>query len=206
MVKPGQNRLLVVDDEPVIRDVLERLLTEGGHMVVTASDGNEALARASEQPFELALLDIRMPGLSGVDVHRHLASDYPDLCVIMVTAVAEVGTAIQAMKQGAYDYMLKPLNLDDVLMRVAKGLENRQMAISAREHREELETRLAEQQEELRTLTSQIVQNLIREEALLLEGQEQGEHGRIPTSTAIRRLGDRLLRRLSGDPNDHESG
>ncbi len=206
MVYPGQNRLLVVDDEPVICDVLERLLTKGGHIVVTANDGDEALVRASEQPFELALLDIKMPGLSGVDVHRQLASDYPDLCVVMVTAVAEVATAVQAMKQGAYDYMLKPLNLDDVLMRVVKGLENRQLTISAREHLQDLEARLAEQKEELRILTSQIVQNLIKEEASQLEGQEQDGNVRTPSSTTIRRLGDRLLRRLSGDPGNHESG
>ena len=125
---PGKRTVLIVDDEPSIRENLERVLKSSGYETVVAEDGQAALDRAAEQEFEVVLLDIGLPGISGMDVLRRLSGEYPDTCVIMVTAVEEVETAVEAMRSGAYDYLSKPFNLEDILLRVERAREKRYLA------------------------------------------------------------------------------
>ena len=193
---PGTHTVLIVDDEESIRENLERLLKGSGYKPTVAADGQEALDRISEQEFEVVLLDIKMPRLSGLDVLRQLQTDYPDTTVIMVTAVSDVEPAVEAMKLGAYDHVIKPFNLDDILMRIQKAVERRYLALKVKEYHEELAERVAEQAMQLRELTIQAVESVIQEEtqARAQEGKPRG----LSTGAELREFGSKILRRLGG--------
>jgi DNA-binding NtrC family response regulator len=125
--------VLVVDDEEGIRQALDRFLTRLGYRVLQAASGAEALDRqAAEQPQAL-LSDIRMPNMSGVElVPKALAAD-SDLAIIMLTAIDEPRTAIECLKLGAYDYLIKPVDLDELEMSLQGALRQRQLEIERRE-------------------------------------------------------------------------
>jgi len=105
-------RVLVVDDEPDSVELLQEFLTSKGYEVVTASDGEEALRKVKEERPHLVLLDVRMPGMNGLDVLRKVRHFDQEVGVIMVTAVNEEDTGREALKLGAFDYIVKPLNLE----------------------------------------------------------------------------------------------
>src|SRR3989475_7156716 len=125
--------VLVVDDEDGIRQALDRFLTRLGCRVLQAASGAEALDRqAAEQP-QVMLSDIRMPNMSGVElVPKALAAD-SDLAIIMLTAIDEPRTAIECLKLGAYDYLIKPVDLDELEMSLQGALRQRQLEIDRRE-------------------------------------------------------------------------
>ncbi|MFQ5872200.1 MAG: hypothetical protein ACE5JL_00160, partial [Dehalococcoidia bacterium] len=119
--------------------------------------------------------------------------------VIMVTAVADLETAVGAMKEGAYDYVTKPLNLDDILVRVEKARERRCLALLAKDYQKNLEERLEQQARDLREMMEQTVQALVREETLAREleakgGKRRGTQG----ATDIKGFAENVLRRLRG--------
>ncbi len=103
-------RILVVDDELIVRDSLKEWLEEEGFTVDMAESGPDALGRLAEKPYHLMLLDIKMPGMDGVEVLQKAKADFPDLTVVMMTAYATVETAVEAMKIGALDYLVKPFD------------------------------------------------------------------------------------------------
>jgi len=119
-------RLLVVDDQPTVRCSLRDLLSLRGYHVDEASTGEEALARFEESHYDLLLLDVRMPGMDGPEVMRHLRKDHPDLPVIILTAHASVDSAIAAVKLSAADYLLKPFRVEDLIATVGRVLEDHQ--------------------------------------------------------------------------------
>lgn len=124
MTYPNEHTILIVDDEPSIRVYLERSLSLEGYRVVTASDGQEALDRAATQEFDAVLLDINMPGVSGLEVLPQLHRDHPNTAIIMVSAEAGLDTTMNAMKAaGAFDCIIKPIDLDDLLILVARTCE-----------------------------------------------------------------------------------
>jgi DNA-binding NtrC family response regulator len=130
---PPPTTVLVVDDEDGIRHALDRFLTRLGYRVLQAASGAEALDRqAAEQP-QVMLSDIRMPNMTGVElVPKALAAD-SDLAIIMLTAIDEPRTAIECLKLGAYDYLIKPVDLDELEMSLQSGLRQRQLEIDRRE-------------------------------------------------------------------------
>jgi two-component system, NtrC family, response regulator AtoC len=105
-------RILVVDDEPDSVELLQEFLTGKGYDVVTASNGEEALRKVKEERPHLILLDVRMPGMNGLDVLRKVREFDQEVGVIMVTAVNEEDTGRDALKLGAFDYIVKPLNFE----------------------------------------------------------------------------------------------
>ena len=105
-------RILVVDDEPDSVELLQEFLTVKGYEVVTASNGEEALRKVKEERPHLILLDVRMPGMNGLDVLRKVREFDQEVGVIMVTAVNEEDTGREALKLGAFDYIVKPLNFE----------------------------------------------------------------------------------------------
>lgn len=117
--------ILIVDDELVIRDSLQRLLEDEGYEVTAFSSGRQALETFRPEQFQLALLDIRMPGMDGMELQKQLHDLDPDLMVIIMTGYAAVDTAVQALKQGAYDYLVKPVDPDDLLHLVSKAIDHR---------------------------------------------------------------------------------
>jgi putative two-component system response regulator len=137
MAKPdpqgSPTTVLVVDDEDGIRQALNRFLTRLGYRVLQAANAAEALERqASGQP-QAMLSDIRMPNMTGVElVPKALAQD-SDLAIIMLTAIDEPRTAIECLKLGAYDYLIKPVDLDELELSLQGALRQRQLEIERRE-------------------------------------------------------------------------
>ncbi len=113
-------QLLVVDDEPAIRQVVSSVLRKAGYTVDQASDGESAMERLSRGDVDIAVCDIKLPGLSGIELLRQARTVNVDTAFIMMTAFASVDTAIEAIKAGAADYMIKPLNNDELLHRLTK--------------------------------------------------------------------------------------
>ena len=125
--------ILVVDDEEGIRQALDRFLTRLGYKVLQAASGAEALDKQSADEPHAMLSDIRMPNMSGVElVPKALAVD-SDLAIIMLTAIDEPRTAIECLKLGAYDYLIKPVDLDELEMSLQGALRQRQLEIDRRE-------------------------------------------------------------------------
>jgi len=121
-------RILVADDEPSIRWLLERVLRQAGYSVALVEDGPAALARAAAEPFDLAFVDVRMPGLDGLEVLSRLRSTAPDTAVIVMTAHGSVRAAVEAMQRGAYDYLTKPFDNDEVRLLAERALAARALA------------------------------------------------------------------------------
>ena len=120
-----KGRILIVDDEPSVRDSLSRWFRDDGYEVGMAEGANDALTRLAERRWDLALLDIRMRGTDGIELQRRMKEIDPDLIVIIMTGYASVDTAVTALKQGAYDYITKPLDPDDVAHLVQNALSHR---------------------------------------------------------------------------------
>jgi len=118
-------RVLVVDDDPLTVKLLEKALGLAGYDVTGARSGAEARERLRAQVFDAALVDLRMPGMGGLELLREIRRHDPALDVIMMTAYPEVSTAVEALKEGACDYLQKPLNLDELRHRVARAMERR---------------------------------------------------------------------------------
>src|SRR6059036_2232612 len=124
---PESARILIADDEDGLRWVLEKGLRQAGYEVTAVRDGDEALRAFSEAPFDLLFLDIRMPGTDGLTVLAKLRALAGDAHVIVMTAHGTMETAIQAMQRGAYDYLTKPFDLDEVLLLAERALEARRL-------------------------------------------------------------------------------
>lgn len=116
-------RILVADDEANMRWVLERALTKAGYEVETVEDGQLALDRALAERPDLVLVDLKMPKMDGLSVLHILKERYPDLLIVMMTAHGSTTTAVEAMKAGAQDYLMKPFDIDELLITVAKAFE-----------------------------------------------------------------------------------
>ena len=124
-MEEARGKVLIVDDEENVRTVLRRRLESEYFYCVTAASGQEALEVAAVQEFDVALLDILMPGLSGMEVLHKLISWHPTIQVIMITSVADSDTITEAMNLGAYDYVTKPFNMNDLVDRVEWALEKK---------------------------------------------------------------------------------
>ena len=107
--------ILVVDDEPDVGMIFHRVLGDAGYDVVSAASGNECLRALKKQSPDLVFLDLRMPGMDGVEALRRLRETHPDLTVVIMTAYQTVGSAVETMRLGAYDYLIKPLETEKVL-------------------------------------------------------------------------------------------
>ncbi|HSR53440.1 MAG TPA: sigma-54 dependent transcriptional regulator [Acidobacteriota bacterium] len=134
-------KVLIVDDETRIRRIIKLLLIDNGYLVHEASSAEEGLQVQKEQNPDMLLLDLKLPGSSGLEaLPRFLQAD-PDLSVVMMTAHGSIRSAVEAMKAGAFDYLTKPFDNEELLMLVRRGLEMRQLSAEVESLREELEMR-----------------------------------------------------------------
>jgi len=138
---PMPASILVVDDDPASRDGLVDVLRDEGYDVRAAQSAEEALEVLETSEFELVVSDLRMPGMDGISLLREVRRLCPQTLFVLVTAHASVETAVQALRAGAHDYMLKPLVFDDVVTKVARLLEQRQIAWQVQYLRREVESR-----------------------------------------------------------------
>jgi putative two-component system response regulator len=164
---PAQ-RVLVVDDEESIRRAIGRFLQTRGFQVVTAESGAEALEHLAQQPFVLMVCDVRMPGLSGVEVVPRALQLDSELAIMMLTAVNDAPTATEALSHGAMDYLMKPVELADLEQAIERALHKRALLIEQRRIerliREEVVMRTEELEREkdsLRNLTVRVAETLI---------------------------------------------
>lgn len=124
---PALAAVLVVDDEPVIRDTLGEFLSGEGYAVTRCGTGEEAVELAAQHRFDVAVCDVNLPGIDGMDVMERLAAVSPETFVLLVTAYATVETAVQAFQKGASDYLIKPVLLDDLSGKVKRLLQQRDL-------------------------------------------------------------------------------
>ena len=121
-----EHTILVVDDEMEICDLLQNFLTQEGYQVSTAQNGREAISLGNQNRFDLALLDIKMPGMDGIEVFQELKKAKKDLEVIILTGHGTLRTAKEAMGLGAYDYLTKPFDLRLVKDIIREALERKE--------------------------------------------------------------------------------
>ena len=132
-------RLLIVDDDEALRQTLARRFERQGLTVVAAGSGEEALTRTTQARFDVALLDLHLPGMTGIDVLARLKERQPELEAIVLTAHGSMETAVEAMKKGAYDYLAKPFHLSDLEVHVQKAFEKVQLVRRERQWVQQLQ-------------------------------------------------------------------
>lgn len=145
-----QERILIVDDEELVRRLLHQRLSAEGYQCHEAGSAKQAVDKLLNNSFGLVILDIKMPGKSGVELLPKIKASHPDIAVIMATAVTDTNTAIQCMKQGAYDYVTKPFNLDEVVLSVGRALEKRRLGLENRDYQQHLEQKVEAQARKIR--------------------------------------------------------
>ena len=190
MIEQGQEaRVMVVDDESVARVSLAEILRLEGYQVATAASGEEALSLMSKsEPFDLVVLDLKMPGMDGLEVTEAIQSRYPGTIIILLTAFATLETAIQAIRKGAHDYLLKPCPIPEILESVRKGLLKRQ------------------QEQQRQYLVTQLQRTL--SELVTVEGADEIEEIAAPQSSRFLQARDIVIDRqkhvamLRGEPLD----
>ena len=121
-------KILVVDDERGLREVLSIMLKRAGYAVIEASDGEEAIGHIDKEIFDLVITDLRMPKADGMAVLKAVKSSSPETVVLVITAFATADSAVDAMKQGAYDYLTKPFQVDEVQLIIRNALEKRRLS------------------------------------------------------------------------------
>src|SRR5450830_1608312 len=142
-----QARVLVVDDEKGIREGCRRVLQAEGFRVAVATNGEAGLELARTAGFDLALIDVKMPGMGGIELVRQLQQMDPALVSVMITGYATIETAIDATRNGAHDFLPKPFTPDELMAKVEKGLERRWLMLEAQRLRQERERRLLRSEE-----------------------------------------------------------
>jgi DNA-binding NtrC family response regulator len=135
---PRTANVLVVDDEPLIRETLAEYLSQEGYTVVACGSGEEALEHAAARPFPIALCDMQLPGMDGLELLERLQCLSPDTFVLLITAYATVENAVEAFQRGAHDYLMKPILLDEVLGKIRRLLAHRKLYMENQWLRREL--------------------------------------------------------------------
>jgi putative two-component system response regulator len=192
-----QETLLIVDDEDIIRRLLRLKLSNEGYQCEEADGAEQTMNTLATSPIALVILDIKMPGKSGIELLPEIKSGFPDTAVIMATAVTDINVAIQCLKQGADDYICKPFNLDEVSLAVQRALEKRHLQLEVREYQQFLEERVEEQTGEIRKLFLGAIEALVS--ALEAKDKYTGGHSRRVTQIALA-----LGKELGLSPQDME--
>ena len=175
--------VLVVDDDDGMRRVLHLKLSREGYPCEEAIDAQQTLNKLETNPIALVILDIKMPGKSGIELLPEIKSGFPDAAVIMATAVNDIDVAVKCLKLGADDYICKPFNLDEVSLAVQRALEKRRLQRELREYQQYLEEKVEEQVIEMRKLFLGSVEALVS--ALEAKDRYTGGHSRRVTQSAV---------------------
>jgi putative two-component system response regulator len=194
----GNNeRILIVDDVASIRIAFSRKLTGDGYECLMAENGEKALAMLQKRQIGLVLLDITMPGISGKDVLREIVAHYPDIAVIMITATDSAETAIEMLKAGAYDYIIKPIYFNELPLRVQRALDRRKLMLENKEYRRDLEEKVRQQTDKIR----EAFQNSLKSLALALEAKDKYTSGH---SQRVADIAVKIARKLKMSPEEIE--
>lgn len=153
-----KGNILIADDEEMIRELLCMTLSKEGYTCFQAGSAEEGLAIINSSPIDIALLDIMMPGRSGLDLLKDIKMISPDIPVLMVTALSDMETALSCIHLGAEDYITKPFNLDRVALTIKNTMGKRLLILENREYQANLEIKVQEQTEVIRTVMGEINQ------------------------------------------------
>jgi len=175
--------ILIVDDEAGIRRLLYHKLSRAGYTCEEAENAKRAMEKMAANPAELIILDIMMPGKSGIELLPEIKARYPDTAVIMATAITEASNAINCMKEGADDYLCKPFNLEEVVLSAYRSLEKRRLELEIREYQERLQQKVDEQTVEIRRLFLGAIEALVF--ALEAKDKYTAGHSRRVTKFAL---------------------
>ena len=175
--------LLITDDEPAIRRLLHAKLSGEGHQCREADGAEQALSILDATPIALVMLDVKMPGKSGIELLPEIKRECPDTSVIMATAVSDISVAIECLKQGADDYVCKPFNLEEVSLAVERALEKRHLKLEIRDYQQYLEDKIEEQTGKIRKLFLGAIEALVS--ALEAKDKYTGGHSRRVTNVAL---------------------
>jgi putative two-component system response regulator len=178
-----QETLLIVDDEAAIRRLLLRKLSREGYRCEEAHDAEQTLTTLETSQIALVILDIKMPGKSGIALLPEIKSGFPDTAVIMATAVTDINVAIECLKQGADDYICKPFNLEEIPLAVQRTLEKRRLQLEIREYQQFQEEKVEGQMIEMRKLFLGSIEALVS--ALEAKDKYTGGHSRRVTEIAL---------------------
>jgi putative nucleotidyltransferase with HDIG domain len=148
--------LLIVDDEQMIRDLLCITLTRENYTCFPCSNADEGLEMIKDLEIDLALLDVMMPGSSGLELLKELKKISPDTAVLMITALSDMETALSSIHLGADDYITKPFSVDNVVMKANNALEKRRLILENRKYQNELEVKVLEQTRVIRAAMEEI--------------------------------------------------
>src|SRR5271156_332191 len=186
------DRILVVDDEEAIREIVCAILAAAGYGWKQASSGMEALALLnSGEEFELMLSDLMMADLDGIGLLERTKEKFPDMPVVMVTAVHDISVALAAVRNGAFDYLLNPFEREQLLNAAGRALENRRLKVENRNYQLNLESLVRARTGELRTAMADLVRSYdITLEALgdaldLKDAETQGHCRRVTAFTIL---------------------
>jgi len=140
----SQANILVIDDEETMRDSCQQALSRSGNIVEVAEEGTKGLEMLGKESFDLVILDLKMPGLSGMEVLKRIKEDEPEVVVVVITGYATVESAVEAMKAGAYDFIPKPFTPESLRMIVDRALEKRKLSLENILLRAELKDKISE--------------------------------------------------------------
>jgi putative nucleotidyltransferase with HDIG domain len=196
------DRILVVDDEEPIREIVASMLGTAGYACKQAASGMEALAvLSSGEEFELMLSDLMMADLDGIGLLERTKERYPDMPVVMVTAVHDISVALRAIRDGAYDYLLKPFEREQLLNTVSRALENRRLKVENRTYQTNLESLVKARTDQLQAAMASLERSYditleALGDALDLKDRETEGHSKRVTAFTI------AIARAMGLPRD----
>jgi two-component system response regulator HydG len=171
--KGDKGRILVVDDEPSMRTTLSILLKREGYQVSLAESGAEALPLLAPGEYDMILTDLKMEGMDGIELLRHIKAVDPQAEVLIFTAYGTVATAVEAMRLGAYDYIGKPFDEEELLLKIARALERKALVREVQDLRQELQGqgRIVAASKEMRGVLAKIDQVAPSDATVLIEGE-----------------------------------
>jgi putative two-component system response regulator len=179
----GESTVLIVDDEAVIRKLLKQKLSTIGYRCDEAYSAEQALTKLKDGPSDIIILDIRMPGKTGLELLPEIKSILPETGIIMATAVTDMSIAIDCIRRGADDYICKPFNMDEVALSVERTLEKRKLQLKIKEYQIHLEDTVCQQTGEIRRLFLGAIESLVF--ALEAKDKYTGGHSRRVTEIAL---------------------
>ena len=157
----SKGNVLIVDDEAPIRHLLEQKLSTDGYHCIAARNADTALNILQAEPVDIVLLDIKMPGKSGMELLPLIKKSYPDVVVIMATVLTNINIAIESIRKGAYDYICKPFNMDTVNYCINRGIEKRRLEVELREYQQNLEDKIKQQNNQFSNQFLSAMQSLV---------------------------------------------
>ncbi len=187
----GKNRdvILIVDDEMMIRHLLVQKLTKEGYECFQTGSADEAMCFLEDRVLDAVILDIRMPGKTGLELLNDIKTNHPDIVVIMASAVTDTSITIDCIRQGADDYIAKPFNLDEVVITLQKALEKRRLQLQIKQYQLFLENRVEERTADIRKSFLGAIESLVT--ALEAKNRYTAGHSRRVALMAVQ-IGTRL--------------